>query len=233
MILDNLSRALKTQNWLAAGVEFVIVIVGVVIGFQINAWAENRSERAEERVILENLHADFLLIRDDPGVVRRAALTTQAPDDLRWLIEAIRTGDEPDDVERLRRGLRAALEQYAPTPGSSTFEELQSSGRLSLIKNPALRQALTRFAEVNEIEWTIAVDTRAPVTQSTVLEHVRLDLDGETYTENATYDFEGLAASQGYLQRRLMDLDLLAEWTVRSREQAVVILSLLELELAE
>lgn len=36
MILDNLSRVLKTQNWLAAG---------IMIGFQIQAWSENRADR--------------------------------------------------------------------------------------------------------------------------------------------------------------------------------------------
>lgn len=42
MILDNLTRAFKTQNDYAVALEFVIVIAGVVIGFQINAWNEGR-----------------------------------------------------------------------------------------------------------------------------------------------------------------------------------------------
>ena len=49
MILDNLSRALRTQNWIATGVEFVIVITGVVIGFQINAWDDGGRARAGTR----------------------------------------------------------------------------------------------------------------------------------------------------------------------------------------
>jgi len=59
VILDNLSRALKTQNWLAAAIEFVIVIAGVVIGFQINAWNEARQDRALEGEYLERLYADM------------------------------------------------------------------------------------------------------------------------------------------------------------------------------
>lgn len=42
MILDNLSRAFRNQNRLAAG---------VVIGFLINAWAERRAPRRLEGVI--------------------------------------------------------------------------------------------------------------------------------------------------------------------------------------
>ncbi len=58
MILDNISRALKEQNWLAAGVEFVIVIAGVVIGFQINAWNESRIEHEQERKLIARLAAE-------------------------------------------------------------------------------------------------------------------------------------------------------------------------------
>ena len=55
MILDNISRALKEQNWLAAAIEFVIVIFGVVIGFQVNAWNESRIELEQERKLIERL----------------------------------------------------------------------------------------------------------------------------------------------------------------------------------
>ncbi|MFT6541804.1 MAG: hypothetical protein ACJAU5_000882, partial [Maricaulis maris] len=37
MILSRIARALKDQSWLAVGIEFVIVILGVVIGFQVTA----------------------------------------------------------------------------------------------------------------------------------------------------------------------------------------------------
>jgi len=37
MILQNLSKAVREQNWFAVFLEFVIVIAGVVIGFQITA----------------------------------------------------------------------------------------------------------------------------------------------------------------------------------------------------
>ncbi len=37
MILQNISKAIREQNYYAVVLEFVIVIAGVVIGFQINA----------------------------------------------------------------------------------------------------------------------------------------------------------------------------------------------------
>lgn len=232
MILQNLSRAIREQNYYAVALEFVIVIAGVVIGFQINAWAEDRAQRAEERVILANLRDDFLWILNDPDIVRRAELTAQAPEDLRWLIAAIRSGEEPDDADRIQLGIRASIQQYAPTPASPTFEELQSSGRLSLIRNPAVRQALTRFAEFNEIEWAVAVDTLSRINQAPVLGHVQFDFARDNYVASAAYDWAGLTTCHAYMQGRIMDLDLLADWNLQSRDQAAVTLALLEEELS-
>jgi len=37
MILARISRAIREQNWFTVALEFVIVIAGVVIGFQVRA----------------------------------------------------------------------------------------------------------------------------------------------------------------------------------------------------
>ncbi|MCP2671029.1 hypothetical protein NHF40_08840 [Maricaulaceae bacterium EIL42A08] len=60
MILQNLTKAIRDQNWFAVGVEFLIVIAGVVIGFQIQGWNENRADRFEERSLLMRLHAEVV-----------------------------------------------------------------------------------------------------------------------------------------------------------------------------
>ena len=38
MILQSLTKAIREQNYYAVVLEFLIVIAGVVIGFQITAW---------------------------------------------------------------------------------------------------------------------------------------------------------------------------------------------------
>ena len=42
MILARLTRAMRQQNWFAVALEFVIVILGVVIGVQVTAWNSAR-----------------------------------------------------------------------------------------------------------------------------------------------------------------------------------------------
>ena len=59
MILANLTRAIRQQNWFAVAVEFLIVIAGVVIGFQITEWNEARTARELEEEYLLRIHTEI------------------------------------------------------------------------------------------------------------------------------------------------------------------------------
>lgn len=63
MILSRLSHAIRTQNWFAVVLEFVIVVAGVLLAVQITAWNEGRQDRAAERAILLQLHEEFQELR--------------------------------------------------------------------------------------------------------------------------------------------------------------------------
>lgn len=59
MILTRISAALRRQDWFAVVIEFVIVILGVVMGFQIAAWNAERQARADAADLLERLHDEI------------------------------------------------------------------------------------------------------------------------------------------------------------------------------
>jgi len=59
MILARITRAIREQNWFAVCLEFVIVIAGVVIGFQVTGWAGERDQRAIERRHLVEISDDL------------------------------------------------------------------------------------------------------------------------------------------------------------------------------
>ena len=59
MILKRLQNALSRQDWFAVCLEIAIVVVGVVLGFQVTAWGEERADRATERELLEGLRTEF------------------------------------------------------------------------------------------------------------------------------------------------------------------------------
>ncbi len=80
MILARLSRAVREQNWFAVALEFVLVIAGVVIGFQVTAWNAERGERESEdnhlAYLAQDLNADIeeLTYIEDMALRRLSAL---------------------------------------------------------------------------------------------------------------------------------------------------------------
>ncbi|WBQ08953.1 hypothetical protein L2D01_08575 [Hyphomonadaceae bacterium ML37] len=165
MILDNLTRAFKTQNWLAVATEFVIVIAGVVIGFQINAWAEGRSDRAAEQAILLQLHDDFAELRatEEAYLARAAqqqrlsalwisALEGPEPPGMAGLRQIVLDFYEAEDPERRAVLERGPLHNIFTDPiggerqpaASVVFQQLVASGDLRLLRSQRLRAALTR-----------------------------------------------------------------------------------------
>lgn len=49
-ILGRLGHGVREQNGFAVGLELVIVVVGVVIGFEVTAWGQTRADSAKAQV---------------------------------------------------------------------------------------------------------------------------------------------------------------------------------------
>lgn len=50
---------MKDQNWFAVAVEFVIVVVGILLAFQITEWNASRKDSALEKDNLSRIKAEF------------------------------------------------------------------------------------------------------------------------------------------------------------------------------
>ena len=141
MILRRLTTAFRKQDWFTVAVETLIVVFGVFIGLQVNNWNEARGERADARVVLEQLEQDFeqILARADLSL----AVHERNLEAAGRLILGIRNREFEeatllDDI--------GSASSFSTLPGaSSTFTELVSSGRLELIRDQELRRGLTEY----------------------------------------------------------------------------------------
>ena len=52
MFLRRIIENLRVQNWTAVGIDFLIVVVGVFIGMQVNNWNQARAEKIETKHML-------------------------------------------------------------------------------------------------------------------------------------------------------------------------------------
>jgi hypothetical protein len=146
-ILGRLTAAVREQNWFAVVLEVIIVIVGVVIGFQVNAWGNERSARTQERELLRGLRAELAANID---------LLDRVADEHRQSIRQSRrvlawTGPEPPDVpsavmDTLLVDLISEIPAYHPAMGE--VDAMLGAGQLGLVRDDSLRAMLATWPNV-------------------------------------------------------------------------------------
>jgi hypothetical protein len=143
MLLRRVIEHVKTQNWTAVGLDFVIVVVGVFIGIQFSNWNDTRQEVALEQRYIERLADD---LEEDISNFRQLETIFQTKIDF---ISSLMDGDVEQLIElpaeTLLRDLNYSTFKSFPPTISATFDELQSSGRLTLLRDVELRDALSSY----------------------------------------------------------------------------------------
>jgi hypothetical protein len=125
MILARLSRAIREQNWFAVALEFVIVIAGVVIGFQITAWNAEREAATRAGVLTARLVED---LRDEKWRVDGGAIYySQVADNAQRALEALEGRRQVDDETLVIEAFRATQLFGFPII-RTTYEELVATG---------------------------------------------------------------------------------------------------------
>ncbi|MEE2525926.1 hypothetical protein V0U79_06075 [Hyphobacterium sp. HN65] len=143
MILARISRAIREQNWFAVALEFVIVIAGVVIGFQIQGWSAMQSERDREVAYLARLHTEIeeLQVTRERSVSRREGFYTRLVEFADMLNG--RADDEPEEEHCAAIGLSFVVSN--PTDRLAVLDELLSVGGFETIRSPEVRAAIGNY----------------------------------------------------------------------------------------
>jgi hypothetical protein len=141
MILRRLSQSLKQQNWTAIWLEFVLLVAGVFLGIQVANWNAERLERSEERQSLG------LLLSEVEQNLAYAQYVIDNAEARRTDFEAALAmlQQKPKGSGNPSVGLVNMTKYRASTPISVTFDDLRSSGKLSKIRNDALRIKLSVY----------------------------------------------------------------------------------------
>lgn len=123
MILRNLAKALREQNWFTVVLEVLIVVVGIFIGLQVDAWNEVRKDRLSEHRYLERMYDELAL--DIASIELSIKVANSRRDMGRLLLNAL------DDTEVVRanpfvflRAIEQASYTLSPTINNVTFDEI-------------------------------------------------------------------------------------------------------------
>lgn len=148
MILRRVTEHLKQQHWTAIAIDLVIVVVGVFIGLQVNNWNEARNERARERTYLERLLVDFdSNVRTLETYVDARRHEGQI---LTNLAIALRDGGRAPSDDELQRPLCRWGATSLPDLRQGTYNELVSSGALSVLHDEKLRIMLADYSAAED-----------------------------------------------------------------------------------
>ncbi len=201
MLLRRMIEHVRTQNWTAVILDFVIVVAGVFIGIQVANWNDARRDRVLEGIYLERLHDEAFaglngfLETTDIAYTRRRNMMHSA-------YQAVFSGAEeieplsPDECNAIANthSIIAFPHQFP------TLEELNSSGRFSIIQDRELRDQLTGYALMQE-------NSRSLVDYFTA-DHFVMSLEFPEYFESRLRYVEGSWANEETVTCRL---DLMRE----------------------
>ena len=144
MILRRISENVKSQNWFAVAVEFIIVVVGVFMGLQVQDWNEARNERLDEHGLLSRPHVETLELHETQreelkGLSDRAGVLMG--------VNPVLFSQEPLRViSDLECDHIAASHVFRRSPDElPVLDEMLSTGRFDVLKDEDIKEHLRDY----------------------------------------------------------------------------------------
>ena len=152
MILRRFAAAIRNQDWFTVFVEFTLIVVGLLVALQIDNWNQLRKDRLDEGYYLNRILGDIdesiAENRKDIEFMRNKVESTL------WVVEKLRFGHlKSDEEEAFKRRFVEIQNWKTGSFIDSTIQELQSSGRMTIIQSRELREYLGKFELMLESHW--------------------------------------------------------------------------------
>ena len=204
-ILDHL----RQQNWTAVVLEFLIVAGGVFLGIQLGNWNDRARDQQSAEALIDALDVEFAQLeqRTRAGI----EFHRENIEGLTVVLTALESGNlAEEDREPFESGLRRAYLR-ASYMGSTNLSATIASGRLGLIEDPELLQALLDYEQGTQLAIRTAGEVRQISTQYVPTFTARYSYDLSSDYENV-YRAGGRAedgggASMGFGLSQIGDYD--------------------------
>ncbi len=142
MVIRRIREHVATQNWFAVGIDFLIVVAGIVIAAQVNNWNQARIERNQGSEYRERLIAD--LRANEAELLERQTYYRSIRKHAEAALAAL---DRPAESEGAAFLVDTYMASHTLRRQSKrfTYDELVSTGRFGSIGDPALREQVTDY----------------------------------------------------------------------------------------
>jgi hypothetical protein len=139
-----LVKRLRDHDWLAALIEFVIVVAGILLALQVSNWNQDRQDRAHGKRYAERLHAE--LLSDGRAMDETIRSWRQVSD---YGAAAMEYGEHGKQVDgsswKTVLAYFQASQLFPLDLEDTTFLEMRESGELALIADESLRKRIADY----------------------------------------------------------------------------------------
>ena len=140
-------RHIEDREWVLLFLETLGVLVGILLAFELQEWAQRRSDAAKHRQLMERLfeesELDVILLRDRRDVIR-SSVNTEIQ-----FAEKLSGGECPP--ESLWKALSTINHYPAFEAPRSVYQELMGAGGLSSIEQERVRYSIAQFN--SDLDW--------------------------------------------------------------------------------
>jgi hypothetical protein len=155
--------------------EIVLVVIGILLALQINAWNQNRQDRKQEQQLLAQLEIEYNKNLDQLNskiYIRKEMIKSCLN-----LLNYRKWESALVEVDSVNFHLSRVITRPTFNPVLGVTNELSNSGKLYLIKNAALRKELTSFesflGDLSE-EETVIFNHSENMLQPFMIQHYQL-----------------------------------------------------------
>jgi len=151
MILKRIVSNLRNQNWTSLTLELIVLIIGIYIGLQADAWNTERQENAEEQAIIKSLKVE---VDSNIAIYGTALRDNNARQETylnyyKYLMD--KSSPRPEE-EALLLGLCRVGVQVLLEYDNTIYDELVSTGRTGILSNSEVRLAIGKYVKL-QIKW--------------------------------------------------------------------------------
>lgn len=143
MSLRTIAVRIRQHDWTPVAIELLVVIAGVFIALQVSNWNDDRKEAARGREYLQRLHDD--MAQDVANLETTSGFWTRVRD---YGDGAVAYAEQGVLVQgsawKTLLAYYQASQLWPYRKPDVTFQEIQSSGDMLLIRNAALRANIAR-----------------------------------------------------------------------------------------
>jgi hypothetical protein len=152
MILKRIATQIRRQDWFTVFVELLVVVFGLSLAFQIDRWREFREDRQLEATYIDRLIRDI----DDsvPDIESAIEAHYLRRDFVELLIDV---SVNPEAANQYPVVFMCAVIQssytHSPALTAHTFDDLRSTGNMSLIIDQNVKDALYNYYGFEQTQW--------------------------------------------------------------------------------